>query len=48
MLGGFLFRLIGLTSTGVVGSLVTSTTGAVVLIAGLRQYNKSRSGVTRL
>lgn len=48
MLGGILFRLIGLRSTGLVGSLVTATTGAVVLIAGLRQYNKSSSKITRL
>jgi len=42
MLGGFLFGLMGLESTGMVGSLVTATVGAVVLLGGLRLINRSR------
>jgi uncharacterized membrane protein YeaQ/YmgE (transglycosylase-associated protein family) len=42
ILGGFLFRLIGLAATGLVGSLVTATVGAIALIAGLRAINRSR------
>ena len=42
ILGGFLFGLLGLTSTGLVGSLVTATVGAIVLIAGLRAFNRPR------
>ncbi len=32
-LGAFLFRLLGLTTTGFVGALVVATIGAVVLLA---------------
>ena len=42
ILGGFLFRLFGLAATGLIGSLVTATVGAIVLIAGLRAVNRSR------
>ena len=42
VLGGFLFRLVGLEANGPVGSLVTATVGAVVLLAGLRAINRSR------
>ena len=42
LLGGFLFRLIGLAATGLVGSLVTATVGAILLIAGLRAINRPR------
>ncbi len=41
ILGGLMFRLIGLAATGPVGSLVTATVGAVVLIALLRALRKS-------
>jgi uncharacterized membrane protein YeaQ/YmgE (transglycosylase-associated protein family) len=42
ILGGFLFGAIGLAATGLIGSLVTATVGAIVLIAGLRAMNRSR------
>ncbi|MEI6505469.1 MAG: GlsB/YeaQ/YmgE family stress response membrane protein [Planctomycetota bacterium] len=42
ILGGFLFNSIGLAATGLIGSLVTATVGAIVLIAGLRMINRSR------
>jgi len=42
ILGGFLFGAIGLAATGLIGSLVTATVGAIVLIAGLRMINRSR------
>ena len=32
VLGGFLFRILGLATSGLVGSLVTATVGAVVLL----------------
>ena len=36
MLGGFLFRLLGLTASGLIGELVTATVGAIVLLLILR------------
>jgi uncharacterized membrane protein YeaQ/YmgE (transglycosylase-associated protein family) len=42
MVGGFLFGLLGLSADGAIGSLVTATVGAIVLIAGLRAINRSR------
>jgi uncharacterized membrane protein YeaQ/YmgE (transglycosylase-associated protein family) len=42
ILGGFLFGAVGLAATGLIGSLVTATVGAIVLIAGLRAMNRSR------
>ena len=42
ILGGFLFRLLGLSADGAIGSLVTATVGAIVLIAGLRLINRRR------
>lgn len=42
VLGGFLFGLIGLQATGMRGSLVTATIGAIALIAGLRLLNRAR------
>jgi uncharacterized membrane protein YeaQ/YmgE (transglycosylase-associated protein family) len=42
ILGGFLFGLIGLSADGAIGSLVTATVGAIVLIAGLRAINRAR------
>jgi uncharacterized membrane protein YeaQ/YmgE (transglycosylase-associated protein family) len=41
-LGGFLFDLLGLSASGPVGSLVTATVGAIVLISGLRLINRRR------
>lgn len=40
LLGGMLFRSIGLNSSGLLGSLVTATVGAIVLIALLRVIAK--------
>lgn len=42
VLGGFLFGLLGLSADGAIGSLVTATIGAIVLIAGLRAINRAR------
>ena len=42
ILGGFLFGLLGLSADGALGSLVTATVGAIVLIAGLRALNRTR------
>lgn len=42
ILGGFLFGLLGLSASGPLGSLVTATVGAIVLIAGLRAINRPR------
>jgi uncharacterized membrane protein YeaQ/YmgE (transglycosylase-associated protein family) len=42
ILGGFLFRLLGLSANGMIGGLVTATVGAIVLIAGLRAINRQR------
>jgi uncharacterized membrane protein YeaQ/YmgE (transglycosylase-associated protein family) len=42
ILGGFLFGLLGLSADGTIGSLVTATVGAIVLIAGLRLINRRR------
>lgn len=36
VLGGFLFGLIGLRSTSLLGSLITATAGAVALLFALR------------
>jgi uncharacterized membrane protein YeaQ/YmgE (transglycosylase-associated protein family) len=40
LLGGFLFGLLGISAGGLVGSLVTATVGAIVLIAILRAIKK--------
>ena len=32
VLGGWLFSLLGFSSTGIIGSLVTSTVGAILLL----------------
>lgn len=32
VLGGFLFRLVGLAAFGLIGSLITATVGAIVLL----------------
>ncbi|MFO1006491.1 MAG: GlsB/YeaQ/YmgE family stress response membrane protein [Planctomycetaceae bacterium] len=36
VVGGLLFGLLGISTTGLLGSLITATVGAIVLIAGLR------------
>jgi uncharacterized membrane protein YeaQ/YmgE (transglycosylase-associated protein family) len=40
ILGGFLFNLIGLASTGMIGSLVVSTIGAVLLLSVIGKFSK--------
>lgn len=42
ILGGFMFRVIGLTSTGLIGELITATVGAVVLLVVLQRVGKRR------
>jgi uncharacterized membrane protein YeaQ/YmgE (transglycosylase-associated protein family) len=42
ILGGFLFGVLGLAASGLVGSLMTATVGAIVLIAALRAFNRTR------
>ena len=41
LLGGFLFRLLGISAAGLLGSLITATVGAVVLVALLRAIKRS-------
>lgn len=36
ILGGFLFRLLGLSANNLIGSLLTATVGAVVVLALMR------------
>jgi len=36
LVGGFLFRLVGLAAYGMIGSLITATVGAIVLLALVR------------
>ena len=40
VLGGLLFGLLGISTSGLIGSLVTATVGAIVLIAGLRAIRR--------
>ena len=37
ILGGFLFRILGLYSAGLIGQLVVATVGAIVLLFLIRQ-----------
>lgn len=37
-IGKFLFGLLGLSSTGLIGSLITATIGAVALLYGIDRY----------
>ena len=39
-IGAIMFRLLGLTSTGIVGSLVISTIGAALLLYLARRFKK--------
>ncbi|HUP46774.1 MAG TPA: GlsB/YeaQ/YmgE family stress response membrane protein [Thermoanaerobaculia bacterium] len=41
LLGGWLFSLFGIGASGLIGSLITATVGAVVLIALLRLLRKA-------
>lgn len=40
LLGGFLFRLLNITSSGLLGDLVMATVGAVVLLVVLRAIKR--------
>jgi len=39
-LGGLLFGILGISAGGLVGSIITATVGAVVLIFVLRMFKK--------
>jgi len=41
LLGGFLFRMIGIYAYGLLGSLITATIGAIVLILLLRLLRRA-------
>jgi uncharacterized membrane protein YeaQ/YmgE (transglycosylase-associated protein family) len=40
ILGGFLFRLVGLATIGLLGSLISATVGAIVLLFVLQKFGK--------
>lgn len=40
--GGFLFNLIGISTYGVIGSIVVSTIGAIIFLWVLRMFTGSR------
>jgi len=40
ILGGFLFRLVGLAAIGLLGSLISATAGAIVLLFLLRKVKR--------
>jgi uncharacterized membrane protein YeaQ/YmgE (transglycosylase-associated protein family) len=39
-LGGFLFWIIGLSATGLIGSLIMATVGAVLVLFLIRKYGR--------
>lgn len=41
LLGGFLFGIVGLMPTSLLGSLITATVGAVLLVILLRRLKRS-------
>jgi uncharacterized membrane protein YeaQ/YmgE (transglycosylase-associated protein family) len=41
LVGGFLFRLFGLSAYGLIGNLVVATVGAVVLLALIRVVKRT-------
>jgi uncharacterized membrane protein YeaQ/YmgE (transglycosylase-associated protein family) len=41
MVGGVLFRVLGLSASNAIGSLITATVGAVVFLWGLRMIRKA-------
>jgi len=41
LIGGFLFRMIGIYAYGLLGSLITATIGAIVLILLLRLFRRA-------
>jgi len=40
LVGGFLFKLLGLSATGLLGELIVATVGAVVALTALRMLAK--------
>lgn len=40
-IGGFVFRLLGLTSHSVIGELITATVGALILLAVVRALKRA-------
>lgn len=40
LIGGFVFRLLGLAATGAIGELVTATAGAILLLFIVRAIKK--------
>jgi len=40
-IGGFVFRIAGIAAGGLIGSIVTATVGAVLLLAAVRIIKKS-------
>jgi uncharacterized membrane protein YeaQ/YmgE (transglycosylase-associated protein family) len=40
ILGGFLFRLVGLLTIGLLGNLISATVGAIVLLFLLQKFGK--------
>lgn len=40
LLGGFLFRIVGLASFGLLGSIIQATIGAIVLLAIIKALRK--------
>ena len=40
ILGGFVFRLVGLLPTGLLGSLIAATAGAVLLLFVLQKFGR--------
>lgn len=41
LIGGFLFRMIGIYAYGLLGSLITATIGAILLILLLRLFRRA-------
>ena len=37
-IGGYLFNLIGITSYGIIGSILSSTAGAIILLWAIRMF----------
>jgi uncharacterized membrane protein YeaQ/YmgE (transglycosylase-associated protein family) len=40
LIGGFLFRVLGLSASGLIGQVIVATVGAVALLFTLRYLNK--------
>ena len=46
ILGGFLFQVVGLAATGLIGSLIGATVGAIVLLFLLQKFGKRPQSFT--